>query len=158
KVTLLKLIEGKRDTLQGKIAQKVAAFDELMMDIANMARKKPVHETLKFIMKRSGVEDAFKTEGEEGLERIENLRELVTLASRYQEFEPNEALERFLEDAALQSDQDELKSKEEADAVRLMTVHAAKGLEFPYVFITGLEEGLFPHERITDEQTDEEEE
>jgi DNA helicase-2/ATP-dependent DNA helicase PcrA len=158
KVTLLRVVEGKRDELTGKTAEKVALFEEMMMDIASVAMKKPVHETLKFIMKRTGIEDILKTEGEEGLERIENLRELVTLGTRYNEYEPEEALEHFLEDAALQSDQDEMKSKEEQDAVRLMTIHAAKGLEFPYVFITGLEEGLFPHERITDEHTDEEEE
>jgi DNA helicase-2/ATP-dependent DNA helicase PcrA len=64
----------------------------------------------------------------------------------------------LLETAALQSDQDEIKNKEELDAVRLMTIHAAKGLEFPYVFVSGLEEGLFPHERIDDGKTDNEEE
>lgn len=158
KVTLLKIVEGKRDALTSATRAKVAFFDEMMMDIAQTAKQKPVHETLKFIMKRAGIEDALKKEGEEGLERIENLRELVTLATRYSEYEPEEAVEHLLEDAALQSDQDELKSKDEEDAVRLMTVHAAKGLEFPYVFITGLEEGLFPHERITDERIDEEEE
>lgn len=158
KITLLKIVEGKRGELTGKTKEKVVAFDEMMMDIATIATTKPVHETLKFIMKRTGIEETLKREGEEGLERIENLRELVTLATRYSEFEPEEALEHFLEDAALQSDQDELKSKEDHDAVRLMTIHAAKGLEFPYVFITGLEEGLFPHERLSDEKIDEEEE
>ena len=62
-------------------------------------------------------------------------------------------MEKFLIDAALQSDQDEL--KEEQNKVRLMTVHASKGLEFEYVFITGLEEGLFPHERLNQEKIDE---
>src|SRR5690606_35258819 len=64
----------------------------------------------------------------------------------------------LIENAALQSDQDELQSKEQKDAVRLMTVHAAKGLEFPYVFIAGMEEGLFPHERLDDKGIDHEEE
>ncbi len=64
---------------------------------------------------------------------------------------------RLLEEAALQSDQDELPEKrEDKPGVKLMTVHAAKGLEFPIVFITGLEAGLFPHER--DEGGDDEEE
>lgn len=148
KVTLLKLIEGSRATLAGKTKEKVGYFDEIMMDIAHVGKKKPLPETIKFIMKRTGLEEHLKRGGEEGLERLENLRELVTLATRYSEYEPSEAIEHFLEDAALQSDQDELKEKGEQNAVRLMTVHAAKGLEFPYVFITGLEEGLFPHERI----------
>jgi DNA helicase-2/ATP-dependent DNA helicase PcrA len=158
KVTLLKLVEGKREELKGATAEKVRAFYRIMEEIAEFALKNPVHETLKYIMRHTGLEESYKHEGEEGLERIENLRELVTLGIRYSEYGPEEAVEHLLEDAALQSDQDELKEKEEQDAVRLMTIHSAKGLEFPYVFITGLEEGLFPHERLGDERTDTEEE
>ncbi len=158
KVTLLKLVEGKREELKGATAEKVKSFYTLMESIAESALKNPVHETLKYIMRHTGLEESYKHDGEEGLERIENLRELVTLGTRYSEYGPEEAVEHLLEDAALQSDQDELKEKEEQDAVRLMTIHSAKGLEFPYVFITGLEEGLFPHERLGDERTDTEEE
>jgi DNA helicase-2/ATP-dependent DNA helicase PcrA len=158
KVTVLKVVEGKRAELTGATKAKVDGFYALMEEIAETARTKPVHETLKFIMQRTGLEEEFKHDGEEGLERIENLRELVSLATRYSEYDPEEAVEHLLEDAALQSDQDELKEKEEQDAVRLMTIHASKGLEFPYVFITGLEEGLFPHERLSDEKIDDEEE
>jgi len=158
KVTLLKMIEGKRNDIKGATLAKVEGFDIMMMDIAEVAKTKPLHETIKFIMKRTGLEEDLRHGGEEGLERLENLRELVTLATRYQEYEPEEAVERFMEDAALQSEQDELKDKDEQDAVRLMTIHASKGLEFPYVFITGLEEGLFPHERLDGEKTDHEEE
>ena len=82
----------------------------------------------------------------------------MTLGTKYQEYGPEEAIEHLLEDSALGSDQDEMKEKEELDAVRLMTIHSSKGLEFPYIFITGLEEGLFPHERLGDEGIDEEEE
>ncbi|MBX2866489.1 UvrD-helicase domain-containing protein [Candidatus Kaiserbacteria bacterium] len=150
KVTLLKLIEGNRADIKGKTLEKVAHFEQLIEDIGVYARAHPVSNTLKFIMKQSGMEESLKNDGEEGLERLENLRELVTLATRYDAFEHEEAIERLLEDAALQSDQDEM--EEEKEAVRLMTVHASKGLEFPYVFITGLEEGLFPHERIVEEK------
>lgn len=159
KVTMLKVIEGNRADLNAGAAAKVKVFDDIMQDIAKVAVEKPLSETIKFIMKRSGIEDNFKEEGtEEALERIENLRELVTLASRFNDVEPNEAVEQLLETAALQSDQDELKEKEEQNAVRLMTIHAAKGLEFAHVFIAGLEEGLFPHERLDDGRTDQEEE
>ncbi len=131
----------------------------MMMDIADAARTNKLSDTLKFIISRTGIETNLKKEGtEEDLERLENLRELVSLATRYDELDPEEGVETLLEDAALQSDQDEIKEKEEKDAVRLMTVHAAKGLEFPYVFITGLEEGLFPHERLDDKGVDHEEE
>ena len=159
KVTVLKLIEGKRDQITGTTRAKVAVFDELMMDIAKSANTKKISETLAYIISRSGLEAHFKESGtEDDLARLENLRELVTLAVRYDHLAPNEAVEELLADAALQSDQDEMKSKEEQDAVRLMTIHAAKGLEFPYVFITGLEEGLFPHERLDDKGVDHEEE
>ena len=159
KVTLLKIIEGKRADLNKGTTEKVALFDTIMMDIAKAAGELKLSETIKFIMKRSGIEGSLKDEGtEEALERIENLRELVTLAARYDQLPPLEGVELLLENAALQSDQDEIKDKEELNAVRLMTIHAAKGLEFGSVFITGLEEGLFPHERLDDGKTDKEEE
>jgi DNA helicase II / ATP-dependent DNA helicase PcrA len=159
KVTLLKMIEGKREELSGAVLNKVEQFYQIISDILDTARTEKLSETLKFIIKRTGLETHYKKAGtEEDLERLENLQELVTLAIRYDELAPEAAVEALLEEAALQSDQDEIKSKEEKDAVRLMTVHAAKGLEFPYVFITGLEEGLFPHERLDDGKTDTEEE
>ncbi len=159
KVTMLKVIEGKRSELKGATLEKVQRFDDIMMDIAAEARTKPLSETLKFIIKRTGMEAELKKLGtDEDLSRLENLRELVTLGTRYDELGTEAGVEAFLETAALQSDQDELKDKTEQDAVRLMTVHAAKGLEFPYVFICGLEEGLFPHERLDDTGIDHEEE
>jgi DNA helicase-2/ATP-dependent DNA helicase PcrA len=159
KVTMLKVIEGKRSELTGAALEKVSRFDDMMMDIAAEARTKPLSETMKFIIKRTGIETELKKHGtDEDLSRLENLQELVTLATRYDDMGTDAGIEAFMETAALQSDQDELKDKNEHDAVRLMTVHAAKGLEFPYVFVTGLEEGLFPHERLDDSGIDHEEE
>ena len=159
KVTMLKVVEGKKEELKGATLEKVMQFDQMMSDIADEARTKPLSETLKFIIKRTGIETELKKNGtEDDLSRLENLQELVTLGKRYDELSPEAAVEALIETAALQSDQDELKDKEEQDAVRLMTIHAAKGLEFPYVFITGLEEGLFPHERLDDTGIDHEEE
>jgi len=159
KVTMLKVVEGKRSLLKGTVREKVDRFDQMMMDIADEARTKPLSETLKFIIKRTGLETELKKSGtEEDLSRLENLQELVTLGKRYDELSPEAAVEALIETAALQSDQDELKDKVEHDAVRLMTIHSAKGLEFPYVFICGLEEGLFPHERLDDTAIDHEEE
>src|SRR6185369_13977166 len=94
-----------------------------------------------------------------GAARLENAYELVSFAARYDALSPEEGILAFLTDSALQSDQDEL--KEEQPAVRLMTVHASKGLEFEAVFVSGLEEGLFPHEkmnqdRMTPEEAEEE--
>ena len=159
KVTVLKIIEGNKADLNKGTMAKVISFEEIMTDITKTAHEKPLSETIKFIMRRSGIEGMYKEEKtEDAFERLENLRELVTLSMRYDELPPLEAVEQLLESAALQSDQDEIKDKEELNAVRLMTIHAAKGLEFSYVFITGLEEGLFPHERLDDGKTDKEEE
>lgn len=159
KVTMLKVIEGKQSELKGATLEKVAKFNQLMSDIADEARTKPLSETLKFIIQRTGIETELKKSGtEDDLSRLENLQELVTLGKNYDELSPETAVEALIETAALQSDQDELKDKVEQDAVRLMTVHASKGLEFTYVFICGLEEGLFPHERLDDATVDTEEE
>ena len=159
KVTMLKVMEGKRADLKGATLEKVARFDQMMSDLGDTARTMVLSETLKFILKRTGIETELKKNGtEDDLSRLENLRELVTLAIRYDELSPEDAVEALLENAALQSDQDELKGKEEQDAVRLMTVHSAKGLEFPYVIVCGLEQGLFPHERLDDTGIDHEEE
>ncbi len=159
KVTLLKLIEGKRDSLTGATLEKVVRFEQIMSDIRDTVRTENIATTITFIIKRTGIETELKKQGtEEDLARLENLQELVSLATRYGELDPEEGASALIENAALQSDQDELQSAEQRDAVRLMTVHAAKGLEFPYVFIAGLEEGLFPHERLDDSGIDHEEE
>ena len=97
--------------------------------------------------------DAFPVDGEE---RWENVMELRNVAAQFDELEPEHALMRFLEDVALMSDTDEYDEK--VDAVTLITLHAAKGLEFPVVFIVGMEEGLLPHIRSFDDPAQMEEE
>ncbi len=159
KVTMLKMIEGKRAEITGATLEKVQRFEQMMQDIADAARTQKISETLTFIIKRTGIEADLRKNGtEDDLERLENLQELVSLAVAYDHLQPEAGVEALIENAALQSDQDELQEKEQRDAVRLMTVHAAKGLEFPYVFISGMEEGLFPHERLDDRGIDHEEE
>ncbi len=159
KVTLLKLLEGKREELKGATLEKVERFEQMLQDIEDTARTERISQTLLFIIKRTGIETDLKKNGtEEDLERLENLHELVSLATQYDALSAEEGVEALMENAALQSDQDELQKKEDRDAVRLMTVHAAKGLEFPYVFISGMEEGLFPHQRLDDKGIDHEEE
>jgi DNA helicase-2/ATP-dependent DNA helicase PcrA len=83
----------------------------------------------------------------EGEDRVKNVQELFSLAEKFKEVPLREAVHLLLEQVALSSDTDEL--NREADAVQVMTVHSAKGLEFPEVFIIGLEEGIFPHSRST---------
>ncbi len=155
KVTLLKVFDGREEELPQRTKEKVVSFRALLERIKKKSNRLPPSELLKFVLEESGLASWYKTRNED--ERLENVRELVTLASRYDELGPEEGLERFLEHVALFSEQDALLTEESA-CVRLMTVHAAKGLEFKHVFIAGLEEGLFPHEPVTDEARDEEEE
>ena len=150
KVTLLKMLSGQ------PAGEKAAAFTAQLHKIKTSAENLPPSQLVRMVIQESGMERHFKEDKFEGAERLENLRELANLAARYDGQPTGEGLQAFLESAALASDQDEL--KEEQNAVRLMTVHAAKGLEFPQVFITGLEEGLFPYERQDSDAADQEEE
>lgn len=156
KVTVLKLIEGKRDAIAGKTLAQVKVFEDLMEQVRTKLTEGPVSEAIKFLVRASGIEAELKGGGETEQERLENIRELASLATRYDHLKDLEGVEKLLEEAALHSDQDAL--SEATQGVKLMTVHAAKGLEFSSVFITGLEEGLFPHERLSNERIDEEEE
>lgn len=155
KVTITKLFSGEKESLPLATKIKIDNFYSLLNSIGEMAQAKRLSEIISFIIKNSGLEDEWKKEGEEGASRLENAYELVSFSTRYDNLPTDLALDQFLADTALQSDQDEL--KEEVPAVRLMTVHAAKGLEFKTVFVTGLESGLFPHEKMHDERLSPEE-
>lgn len=143
--TLEKLRLGLQEKISPAIQKKVENFYGLLDKISLAAKKLSASEMIKFVLKEVGFEDLFKKGTEEETERWENLMELVTLASRYDDLPPGEGLETFLGDAALAVEEEQ--NGEKLSSVKLMTVHAAKGLEFDYVFITGLEQDLFPHRR-----------
>ena len=113
-------------------------------------------ELLDEAMEASGYRAMLADGSEDGEERWANLLELRSVTTRYDDLEPADALDRLLEETALVADQDSYEG--DADAVTLITLHAAKGLEFPVVFISGLEEGLFPHSRALDDEKELEEE
>ena len=117
----------------------------MLDDFKNVLQKEKPSVSIKYIIKTSGMEDSFKTGLEEDTERLENVMELVTLATAYDSYEQEDGIEKFLTDASLATDQDSPDG--EKNGVKLMTVHASKGLEFDYVFICGLEADLFPHKR-----------
>ncbi len=155
KMTLAKMLECKEHELTPAAQEKVRSFHTLLASIRTAAQTQTTSDTVRFIIEKSGLQDALKSGTDEDTERLENMKELVTLATKYDELPSDEGVAKLLEDAALATDQDTL--EKDHNAVKLMTVHAAKGLEFDYVFITGLEDGLFPHERL-DESADDEEE
>ena len=158
KVTIAKIFSGMIDALSASHADKWKNFNLILDDIATHSMKDKPSDLVKFAVKRSGIEDMLKSGTDEDLERLENVQELATLATKYDFMMPGEGITKLLEDAALATDQDEM--EEDKLALRLMTVHASKGLEFEYVFITGLEQDLFPHramETKRDKRDDEEE-
>jgi len=145
KATLAKLFAGAQSELPASMQKKIALFYELLDKIKAYAETHSPSETIKFTIIESGIEKTWKHGTSDEVERLENIEELATLAKAYDSLGPVEGLSVLLTNASLASDQDTL--LEGKTGLRLMTVHAAKGLEFKYVFVTGLEQDLFPHQR-----------
>jgi DNA helicase-2/ATP-dependent DNA helicase PcrA len=150
--SLMKAVEGTKAT----------AFKKLIDDLRAEIQGLPLPEVVEVAIARSSLIEHYKTE-REGADRIENLEELVAAATAFtqeeRETESGEALDpltAFLTHAALEAG--EHQAGEGQDALQMMTVHSAKGLEFDVVFLTGLEEGLFPHEQSVVERDGLEEE
>ncbi len=141
---------------------KAAAFCKLIEELRSETQQLPLPELVEHVVARSGLIEHYKTE-REGADRIENLSELVNAAAAFteeeRETESGEAVDpltAFLTHAALEAG--EHQAGEGNEALQMMTVHSAKGLEFDAVFLTGLEEGLFPHEQSVTERDGLEEE
>ncbi len=157
-ISLFKAIEqaAQIDELSSK-APALLKFAKLIRDFQNLNLETSAAGVLKHVIVESGYKDFLIEESEvEGQARLENIRELATVADKYEALEPGLSLATFLEEIALISDLDGLEDRE--NAVTLMTLHSAKGLEFPVVFMTGLEEGIFPHSRSIFEPEELEEE
>ncbi|MFN0170141.1 MAG: ATP-dependent helicase [Bryobacteraceae bacterium] len=124
----------------------LAAFRSLIRDLAAMAAERPPHELIKHLLERSGYRRMLEQENtDESRGRVENLDEMLNAA--LEASERGETLSDFLDHAALVADADQV---DERIQVNLLTLHNAKGLEFPIVFLAGMEEGLFPHVRSLD--------
>jgi len=126
----------------------LVGFRSLLEELAALSQERPPGELLDEVVERSGYRTLVKDGSPEGEERWANVLELRGLASEYSGLPPQEGLQAFLEDAALNSDVDTL--DERAMGVTLITLHMVKGLEFPVVFLIGMEDGLFPHQRAFD--------
>ena len=132
------------------------AFSAQMRELAAAAKQAPVAETLEEVLANTGYLEALAAERTVEAEgRIENLQEFVGVAEEYDSMNAEGSLREFLQEISLYTDIDKLAETE--DAITLMTLHNAKGLEFPVVFIIGAEEGVFPHSRSLEEQNLEEE-
>ncbi|MBI2482505.1 MAG: UvrD-helicase domain-containing protein [Candidatus Vogelbacteria bacterium] len=155
KTTLIKLAAGQYTELPAGTRQKVDQFYLLLDKIKLLTETSLPSSIIKEVLRLTGLEAELKKGSEDDIDRLENLRELVTVATAYDPH-GSDGLFMLLADIALTSDQDD--DNGQVDGVKLMTVHAAKGLEFDYVFITGLEQDLFPHAPIGTEERDNEEE
>ena len=153
------LVRGIEDgRFPARARASLSAFRDLVVALADTARREPVSTAIAMLLDQSGyIQDLREDRSEEADGRIENLSELVSAAREYEARDPEPSLAAFVDRLSLLSDADE--SAGAADArILLMTLHSAKGLEFPGVFITGLEEGLFPHSRSSDDDEELEEE
>jgi DNA helicase-2/ATP-dependent DNA helicase PcrA len=154
-------IIAQPENLGSRAITALKSFRSIVQKLANMTEtpdpssKEPVSDIVRSAIIETGYENALRSERTDEAEgRLENLQELVNAAVDYDE-QGVEGLREFIDHSALVSDQDDYKR----DApVTLMTAHSAKGLEFPVVFIVGLEDGLFPHSRAATDRSDLEEE
>jgi len=145
-------------TFTGRAATSLAVFRDLIVSLTEIARQDSVSIAIGKMLDRSGyLHDLREDRSEDSEGRIENLAELVSAAREYESREPEPSLNGFVDRLSLLSDADEEEGARDA-RIWLMTLHSAKGLEFPMVILAGLEEGLFPHSRSSGEEDDLEEE
>ena len=147
----LSLLEAARhaarnESLGARTVAQVAKFVKLFDQLTLLAAAQ-LEEILGYVLAESGYKKQFeRSDSEEDLQRLANIEELLTVAREFDERQPGGGrLEEFLEETSLVNDTDDWES--ENDRVTLMTLHAAKGLEFPVVYLVAVEEGLLPHER-----------
>ena len=140
-----------------RAAAKMKDFCAMIEELKQKAEELPLHELLSELIEKTGYMDYLKAQGEEGKDRIENVKELLNSIYLYEQENDVVTLSGYLEDVSLFSDIDNYDT--DADTVVLMTLHSAKGLEFDTVFLIGLEEGIFPGAQSafgTDEDIEEE--
>jgi len=144
KVALAKYLSGI--ALGESEKEKISAFERILSGIKQSLTELPTSKAVALILKESGYLDFLNQETEEDAMRLANLKEMVSLAKKFDGLPPEEGALKLLEEASLMSEQDTMAGKK--IGVPITTVHAAKGLEFDHVFVAGLEDGLFPHSSI----------
>ncbi|HBZ94291.1 MULTISPECIES: DNA helicase II [unclassified Pseudomonas] len=138
--------------LPGRASSALSGFIELIEGLAEKVLAMPLHQMTQVVIEQSGLLAYHEAEkGEKGQARVENLEELVSAARAFENDENDELtpLQAFLTHASLEAG--DTQAAENEDSIQLMTLHSAKGLEFPLVFLVGMEEGLFPHKMSLEE-------
>ena len=148
----------KSDSLAPIVARskQLKSLAEMFYELAELVDVIPLEELLDEVMDRSGYELYLKSQGDEGITRLENIAELKSTMANYEENSEEPTLAGFLEEISLYTDIDNF--DEDGDYVVMMTMHSAKGLEFPKVFVVGMEENIFPSSRSCESEEEIEEE
>lgn len=159
-ITLLTALqEIEQIGLSTRARNSLTTFCDLILDFGKMQDYLPVSELIDEVLNRTGYREMLENERTiEAESRLENLNEFLTVAHDFEKASEDKSLLAFLTDLALIADIDQLDEEEEDKAVTLMTLHSAKGLEFPVVFLVGMEENIFPHSRSLMEEEEMEEE
>lgn len=145
------------DGLGSRFVTKLDDLAGIIFELMNLANEAPVEELINRVLSDTGYLEELENERTpQAQSRIDNLHELISVAQEFAQGDEENNLENFLAHVALVSDIDDAELGE--DAVTLMTLHSSKGLEFPVVFLAGMEEGLFPHARTLMDETEIEEE
>lgn len=143
--------------ISGKTKQALTRYADMLSELILLKKSASLTRFVKFVFEKSGYLEALQAEGDaEATSRLENCQELLTVAGEFEKNAEENSIDAFLYHVSLLSDVDSLKT--DGASVTLMTLHAAKGLEFPVVFMIGLEEGVFPHNRALIDETEIEEE
>ena len=135
--------------LAARSASAIQGFNALIGDLRDLAEASPVAELAEAVLDRTGYQESLESSSDlQDVSRVENLKELVSVAREFDGSHQDGSLAEFLEQVSLVADADEIPEGEEhGGLVTMMTLHTAKGLEFPVVFLTGMEEEVFPHQR-----------
>lgn len=145
------------DGLSSRFVSKLDDLAGIIFELMNLANEAPVEDLIDRVLRDTGYLEELENERTpQAQSRIDNLHELISVAQEFAASEEENNLENFLAHVALVSDIDDTELGE--DAITLMTLHSSKGLEFPVVFLVGMEEGLFPHVRTLMDETEIEEE
>ena len=132
------------------------SFGKTLGKIKQKTKNYKLTELMKFVIEEIDYKEYLDTRSEEGYMRWENVKELLTVAKKHNSIKADEAMDKFLEEVALIQGTEEI--NEDKNVIHMMTLHSAKGLEFPVVFLVGMEEGLLPHSKSLDNPIELEEE
>lgn len=144
--SMLNFLFAQDQSSLNHFGKEVAKFVDLMKRLSELSNELSAEQMVEDVMVHSGYMQMLNDGSDEGESRLENIKELKSLAKQFATLPPAQSLKEFLDKISLIEDQYILETRDQQQ-VTLMTIHAAKGLEFSYVFIVGMEEGIFPHSR-----------